>query len=338
MSNHLIERNLPSWKINDATKVNEFTTCPRKYFYSYVLGWRSGIPSNHLVFGTSWHIAMEYLLTHDYSINSVIKAHEEFLSDYRKTFGPETDELFWPKTPDNALIALNAYAKQFAEDLKNWEPLYTEIAGKININDEQILHFRMDSIMKHRFKEKVKSIEHKTGSMSYNWELQWPLSMQNGTYSHVLYCLFPTETVEGVTFRGSIFKKSKKGWEQLLNRQPLTVQPPYEFVEFPARKSPEQMNTWLWNTQLHLDQIAFNFELLGDCREDEEVLYAFPLYSTSCTKYFGCEFLDFCQAWQNPLQRCFEPPLGFIEEHWDPSAKPAKKVFEIGETKDEPTT
>ena len=165
--NHLVEKNLPTWKINDPTKCNEFLECPRKYFYKYVLGWRPSTPSNHLVFGSSWHIAMEYLLTHDYSVGSVMAAHDAFLKDYRKTFGPETDEMFWPKTPDNALVTLNAYAKKFQTDLIDWEPLYTEIAGRISLNDEQTLHFRMDSIVKHRFKESVKSIEHKTASSTY---------------------------------------------------------------------------------------------------------------------------------------------------------------------------
>jgi len=278
---------------------------------------------------------MEYLLTHDYSPHSVIAAHNALIADYRKTFGPETDEMFWPKTPENALFVLAAYAKEFRDDLKDWEPLYTEIAGKININDEQVLHFRMDDIMKHRYQDRVKSIEHKTGSSTWNWGLQWPLSMQNGTYTHVMFCLFPPETVEGVTFRGSIFKKGKKAWEQLSQQVKLTVQPPYDFIEYPAQKSPDQMNTWLWHAQLWLDQISFCFEMLGDCKESDDVMYTFPMNPTSCTKYFGCEFLDYCQAWQNPLQRCAEPPLGYTEEHWDPSAKPAKKVFEIGGQNDQ---
>ena len=332
--NHLAQRNLPTWKINDPTKVSEFISCPRKYFYNYVLGWKPSTPSNHLVFGTSWHVAMEYLLTHDYSIQSVMAAHDELVKDYRKTLGPETDEMYAPKTPDNALLVLNAYAKNFREDLRDWEPLYTEIAGKININDEQVLHFRMDSIMKHRTKEKVKSIEHKTGSSTWNWELQWPLSLQCNTYTHVLYCLFPTEMVDGITFRGSIFKKVKKAWAQLGAGEKLTVQPPYDFMEVPVKRSPDQMTNWLWHVQLYLDQIAFCFEMLNECSDNDDIMTTFPMYPTSCTKWFGCEYLDFCQAWQNPLQRCYEPPLGYIEEHWDPSAKEAKKVFEIGGDKD----
>ena len=239
--------------------------------------------------------------------------------------------MFFPKTPDNALIALNAYAKEFIKDLHDWDPVYTEIAGKININDDQTLHFRMDSIMKHRHKEIVKSIEHKTTTYPYNWENQWPLSMQNGTYNHVLYCLYPPETVDGVHFRGTVFRKVIKAWDLLGRGQSLgKLQPPYEFLEAPCKKSPEQMNTWLWHAQLYLDQIAFCFEMLGECEEHDPVMTTFPQNPTSCNDYGGCEFIDFCMAWQNPLQRCQEPPLGYEESHWDPSAKPAKKIFEIG--------
>jgi hypothetical protein len=155
--NSLIDRNLPTWKINDPTKITEHYSCNRKYFYSYVLGWRPEGANNHLIFGSSYHIAQEYLLSHDYSVQSVMKAHEAFVADYRSHLGPETDEMF-------------------------------EIAGKVNLTDDQVIYFRMDSILRHKTKETIKSIEHKTGSSTYNWELQWPLSMQNGTYSHVRYC------------------------------------------------------------------------------------------------------------------------------------------------------
>ena len=183
--------------------------------------------------------------------------------------------------------------------------------------------------MKHRFKEKIKSSEHKTGSNTWNWELQWPLSNQNGAYTHVLNCLFHPDIVDGVTFRGSFFKKAKKGWAQLKSGQSLTVQPPYDFLEFQAQRSKEQMQVWLWNTIAHLDRIHYEFDALADCKESDEVMTAFPLTPTSCTNWFGCKYLDYCNAWPNPLRRCYEPPLGFKEDHWDPSAKEARHVFEI---------
>ena len=166
--NPLIERNLPTWAVNDPTKVTEHYSCNRKYFYQYILGWRPEAANNHLIFGTSYHVAQEYLLTHDYSVESVMKAHGALVADYRQHLGPETDELYKPKTPDNALIVLNAYAKEFQKDLELWKPIYTEIAGRINLTDDQVLYFRMDSILRHKTKETIKSIEHKTGSNTYN--------------------------------------------------------------------------------------------------------------------------------------------------------------------------
>ena len=61
---------------------------------------------------------------------------------------------------------------------------------------------------------------------------------------------------------------------------------------------------------------------------------AFPMNPTSCTNYFGCAFHDFCMAWPNPLRRCGEPPIGFVEQHWDPTQEEVKHKFEIGGSND----
>jgi hypothetical protein len=329
MSSHLLERNLPSWNIQDATKLQAFCACPRKYFWEYVLGWRPEAPSNHLVFGQAWHKAMEYLLEHDYSIDSVQKAHEEFLHEYRKIFSPETDEIFFPKTPENALIALARYAGRFKDDLQRFKVLYTEISGSITVGESREVYFRMDTILKD-LEDYILSIDHKTGSYTYGWENQFPLSHQTGIYTHVLYCLNNKEKVKGLIYRGTIFGKTKKAWDQLQHGQSLTYKDPVEFVEYPAFRSKEQMQMWLWNINAWLDLIQFNFEALADCSEDEEVMFSFPQQPTACSNYGGCIFADFCSAWPNPLRRCQEPPLNFKEDHWDPTKLEAKHVFKLG--------
>ena len=50
---------VPQFDIHDSTKINCFQTCPRKYFYKYVLGWSHEDANIHLVFGSAWHKAME---------------------------------------------------------------------------------------------------------------------------------------------------------------------------------------------------------------------------------------------------------------------------------------
>ena len=327
---HLLERNLKTWKITDSTKLTTFLECNRKYFYEYVLGWRPSTPSNHLVFGSAWHKAMEYLLTHDYSTTSVMAAYQDFLKEYRKTFGPDTDTLFWPKTPENAELMLAIYAGKFKDDLLQYKVKFVEIGGRVNLTDEHVLYFKMDSVLERIRNGRIVSMDHKSGSNTWNWELQFPLGIQNGTYTHVLNCLYPQEIVDGVIFRGSFLKKSKKGWAQLGAGDPLSVQPPYDFVEYSAFKSLDQMQVWMWNTIYHIDQLQLEFEQLGDCSEDDEVLTAFPMNPTNCTKYFGCPYHDFCMAWANPLRRSEVPPPDFIEEHWDPTAIELTKTFDIG--------
>jgi len=320
---------VPTHNIQDATKVISFMTCPRMYFYEYVLGWQPETPSNHLAFGIAWHKAMEVIHTEGYDADTVLKAHAAFLKTYREYYPPETDELFHPKTPDNALIVLANYANKYKTDDLKFKVLHVEIGGKIAVNMEQYLYFRMDTICsgdRGHF-----SLEHKTASSFYMWENQWPLSMQVGCYSHVLHCLFPEEEVAGVTMNGVAFKKVKRAWEQILSGQKLTVEPPFDFQRFPIQRTRAQMNTWLWTIQYWLDQIAANFRWLEDCSPDDPMLTAFPMNSTNCTKYNGCPWQDFCNAWQNPLARCDEPPLGHVIRHWNPSAEETQTDIQIAE-------
>jgi hypothetical protein len=91
----------------------------------------------------------------------------------------------------------------------------------------------------------------------------------------------------------------------------------------PAYKTPEQMNTWLWLVNTILDEIERDMECLSHCTESDEVLMAFRQNPKACSDYRGCEFHDYCLAWQNPLRCCYEPPLGFITRFWDPMEREA---------------
>jgi len=90
------------------------------------------------------------------------------------------------------------------------------------------------------------------------------------------------------------------------------------FKRVPAWKSPEQMNVWLWNTVDLLDDLDRDMDRLFHCRESDPVMQAFRMNPESCTKYWGCVWHDYCLSWGNPLRHCYEPPLGFRQEFWNP--------------------
>lgn len=302
-----------SWNIIDSTKLNTFLECPRSYFYEYILGWRPESPNLHLEFGKAWHIAMEHILIHGYDENSIAAAYLLFLEHYRKFFPETMDDVNEPKTPSNALKALVQYCTIYKDD--KFIPKYTEIAGTVPIDDKRVLHFRMDSILE--IEGMIRSREHKTGSqLSRQWIDQWSLSLQVGTYNHVLYCLYPHEEVWGVEINGTFFQKKEN-----------------KFQRVPARPNIGMMNSWHW-TVLHIfNMIDFETNRLMDVKESDPVMQAFPCNPTNCTKYFGCRYHDFCMAWSNPLQRCDEVPQGFKEEWWNPAEEEttANIVFHLGD-------
>ena len=312
----------PTWDIRDSSKVSDYISCPRLYFYSHILGWRPDSPAHDLHFGASWHCAREHQLLHGYE--DVQGAFNAFLDEYRKVFHESTDEMYKPKTPTAVLSALMKFAEERSLDLVENEVVIldgqkmTEISGTVPVDHDRVMYYRMDSIMRRKADGKIFSWDHKTTSAYYmrsnKWSEQFHLGIQNGTYTHCLYCMFPIEDVLGIEFCGAGFEYLVRGSAARPAGYHTTLQ------RVPAFKTPDQMNVWLWTVNDILLEIDTDMDRLCSCREDDTVLMSFRMNPNSCTNYRGCPFHDFCLAWSNPLQQCYEPPLGFKVEFWDPSA------------------
>jgi hypothetical protein len=302
-----------TWSIVDSSKLDTFQRCKRKFFYEYILGWRPDLPAHDLYFGECWHKAREYQLLHGY--DKYLEAFNLFETEYRKEFPEETDELYRPKDPFAVLIALEKFNDERSSDLTENEVLLTETSGTVPIDSKgRKLHYRMDSVLQ-RSDGKYFSWDHKSRKKSFNrqWAEGFQLSIQNGTYTHCMYCMYPIDQVLGVEFCGTAFDYLVRGSK---NRpQGYAI----EFLRVPAFKPPDQMNAWLWSVNDLYSELEREMDRLTYCKEDDKVMMAFPMNDTSCTEYYGCTYHDFCISWQNPLQRCNVTPLGFREEHWDPS-------------------
>jgi len=286
------------------------------YFFNHMLGWKNEMPNNHLVFGSAWHVAMEHLLLNGYSGASIRDAQEKLRIHYRKEFPEETDEIFSPKTPDRATLALVEYTNEYPHDLEDFEVLYTEIAGTVPITDKKIMYFRMDDILRHKRKGYYFSLEHKTGTyLNDQWSMQWALGLQAGTYTHSLYCLYPQELVRGIRINGTFFKRTKA--------------PLFDFGRVPVWKTPHQMRSWYATVNYWIGMLEQETNGLATETDSDPVMRSFPMNPTNCNKYFGCAFHDLCCAWQNPLQHCSEPPLGMKIEFWDPRDTPSTKQMDF---------
>lgn len=302
------------WNIRDSSKLTDYITCPRMYFYTHILGWRLDKPNHDLHFGECWHRAREHQLLHGY--DDIQGAYNAFITHYRTEFDVETDEMFLPKDPANVLHALMKFADERSNDLLDNELLYTEISGTVPIAENRFLHYRMDSVLRNKENNKIFSWDHKSTKKAFwsTWADQFHLGIQNGTYTHCLYCMYPAEKVIGIEFCGTCFVHLKR--KSKLRDAGYHV----EFQRVPAFRSQDQMNVWLWTVNSICDDLDKDMERLSYCTKNDKVLMAFPMNPTNCTKYRGCVFHDYCLSLGNPLQRCDEPPLGFKVEFWDPSS------------------
>ncbi len=305
----------PTWSIVDSSKLDTFLDCKRQFFYRYILGWELDKPAHDLYFGNAWHHAREYMLLNGYE--DVNGAYRAFIDFYRLEFPEETDEIYRPKDPMGVITAILKFSQERPRDLVDNEVLFTEMSGTVPIDDRRVLHYRMDSIMRNLDNGKIFSWDHKSAterSMNYRgWASKFFLCLQNFTYTHCLYCMYPVEDVLGIEFCGTAFGYLKRGSAKSPAGYRIT------FQRVPAFKTPEQMNVALWNVIDLYDDYERELDRLHSCKESDQVMMAFPMNPNSCTKYYGCQFHDFCMSWQNPLQRCQEPPLGYRQKFWNPA-------------------
>jgi hypothetical protein len=321
----------PEWSIYDSSKLDTYIACPRKFFYEHILGWRRDLPAHDLYFGQAWHIAREHQLLYGY--DQVDEAFTKFLQYYRLQFDESTDDMYKPKNPMGVLNALLKFYKERSNDLIENEVVelngvkLTEISGTVPIGEKRRLHYKMDSHMRRRSDGKIFSWDHKSTSGKYInndfWSNQFYLSIQNGTYTHCLYCQYPIEQVLGIEFCGTGFEFLSKGSAQRSAGYHATLR------RVPAFKNPSQMNIWLWTVNDIVDDLERDMDRLFHSSIEDPVLMAFRCNSKSCGDYRGCTFHDFCMSWTNPLQRCAVPPLGYRVEFWNPEEAETKIKQEL---------
>jgi hypothetical protein len=208
-----------------------------------------------------------------------------------------------------------AGAERFSKEEEGVEVLYTEVAGTVPIMEGVDLTFRVDAIMADK-RRGIFVKEHKTGSrLTQTWADQWQLKVQVGTYVHLLYCMYPAKDVYGAIISGTFFYKSKEP----------------EFISVPVRKTPEQMQVWLWNVREQVTSILREMDRLDKVKEDDLIMEAFPMNTESCTKYYGCPFQHLCVGWANPTKHCDTPPIGIQVEWWNPRDEEtqARKVVHL---------
>ncbi len=350
-----------TWDTWDSTKTVESMRCMRRAFYRYVLGWTPEYAVHDLVFGSCWHLAMDYMYKNGLSIDSIPAAMDVFNEEYRKQFDPFTDLDYEPKSPAHAEAALESYVIYRHNDqwsvmsidepcdkcknISKAEMILTgetnplpracevcggsgkvskpliEVSGSVPVSDKWRMSYRLDKVMSNQ-QGHVIVRDHKTAKIDNQVNREsWTSKMQPNLYGHALLCLVDQDRYRGVELDITFFRK-----KDMTNRgidRHLTA---------PVYRDKDLTKGWLWDTLHWLDQIEWNFEQLSKSSVDDEVLKAFPKNENGCTAYFKlCPYYHVChtQPGLNPLKLAETPPFGFIINYWDPAERVGEKEGKV---------
>lgn len=294
------------WNRLDSTKLSCYSACPRRYFYSYVLGWKPDEHYNDLAFGKAWHAGLEHLYRNALNPSCLPEVFDIFIEEYRKDFPESTDSLFKSKNPERALLAYVAYVNNYPEDAYDLTILDTEVTGVIPLEHQgRNIIVKMDLVARDNRTDNIIVLEHKTGGRYSNlWELSWNVAIQPGAYLHALnYYYYDANKYSGsqVVINGTFFGSKA-----------------IDFHRKRCRKSNASMGAWLYTVNSLIDRIEKDFETLSTLYRDDLYLTAFPMNPEACTNYRGCAFNDLCTCAANPLSFCETPPDGFSYHWWNP--------------------
>lgn len=321
-----MELNPKVWVI-DSTKMGTYMDCPRKFLFEHVLGWSTEEPSYHLTFGIAWHEAMEVLINSrkdrdkpGYDSDVVPAAFDAFMASFRERCEERNDELYAPKTPDNAARALDQYIRHFYQD--NFKPIYVEISGSVPVSAGRHgslpFFYRIDAVVEDA--RGTYFMEHKTSSRGgVTWQAEWVQALQPGLYMHVLRAI-GLENAFGV-INGAFLRNAPKLKK---NGEPYAGSRDNEFLRVIIKKSNSQMHEWFLTLEHWLERLFDDLEKLAYTPEhhvlDQEVLVTFPKQPRSCTKYGICPYFDICTASPNPVawESAHQLPTGYVHRFWDP--------------------
>jgi len=294
------------WDVHDSTKANAFMTCPRRYFFEYVLGWRTNMISYHLGFGIAWHAGMEaaYRNIDKDPAERLALAQAAFTDSFKEELGA-TDQYAdrAPKDYGNGMLALKEYLRKHKNESENgYKTLHTEVSGAVPISEDTSIHFKFDALMEGPHGPFV--LEHKTtGADRSAWRQQFEQAFQISCYNYALLGIVPGDN-NGVVINGAIFRKMGNA-----------------FVRIPVKRTILQLEEWMYQADLLLRTISHNFQALSECTLEAGYMAAFPKNTTACTMFnMICPYFASCSNWTNPLQRCEDPPANFTVRHWDPRA------------------
>jgi hypothetical protein len=282
----------------DSTSMRALKECPRKYYYSIVLGFAPRFESVHLTFGLHYHKGLELLahykaggLSHDEAVCGMVKAMMV------ATHGWRSDDT--SKNRETLIRTLVWYAEHFRDDpaetyiLANGKPaveLSFRFSTRIPVGDSDETHIycgHLDRVA--RFMEGIYVFDAKStkSSLAYNYFNKFSPDTQMSGYTMGAKITWAND-IKGVVIDATQvavgFNRFERG---------MTL------------RSDDQLDEWYEGLNYYI-KMAEGYAKQG----------YWPMNESSCGNYGGCPFQGVCS--KAPRLRTTWLQADFHRRIWDP--------------------
>jgi len=307
----------------DNTRISDFRTCPRKYYFRHALDWTYAGWTAALVFGSSWHEAMDTLWARLNSDNAqdlgtedvVREAYDAFLTCWMENNGPDPSDMdpdqikqLEPRTPMIALEMLYEYVLERREFIEKCELIAIEqpFAVPLDPTDDTLFYVgRLDKVVEYRgevlvIEHKTTSLYRKDGPFRSTFVDSFSPNSQIDGYLHAIHSLYGKEAKAVWVDAALVHKKVHDG---------------FKFI--PIERQIGQLESWLWSTRYWIDRMEMNWHAHDGMNGSSPYMPAFPQDPARCQDFArNCPYMDLCKAWSNPTDKALPP--GYAEEVWSP--------------------
>lgn len=314
----------------DNTMLSDYKKCPRFFYLRHERGWRPKGTATALIFGLSWHAAMDILwrgagkFPKEVLIDTAMAAWEEqWVAEGMKPIADldlQDIEMLGARTPHTAREMLINYYEQREHFMTSCTLLSAEKPFAVPIyqdRDDVWYIGRRDKDIRMNGDNVV--IEHKTTT---------EYKIDGGFKSQYLESWDPNSQCQGYLYAAKIELGECRYVfvdAALVHKK---VHDKFRFIPISATFS--NLDNWLWECRDWINRVQSERERLAGQPRDRVIMGAFPKNTESCVgKYGPCSFLSICRGFHNP-ELLEDAPEGFVRDPWHPFE--VLKISELGMT------
>jgi len=310
-------------KYYDNTRLKDAKTCLRYFYFRHKRHWRREGIAAPLVFGASWHSAMDVVWANakDEGLTDIDLAEmamKEFAAKWKEDgmppwseWNPDLDQKYSPRTPGIAMEMITNYIRLRRNFIRRVKVLAIEkpFAVPLYADNPDIAYVgRRDKDVEED--GRVYAIEHKTTSL---------YRKATNFASTFIESFSPNSQIDGYTHAGHMEYGDKMAGVRV--DAALVHKLVHDaFKVIPVSRGVNQLEAWLYEARFWIRILQAEEEALSEHETNRLVQYlpAYPKNTESCIQYNRlCQYNDICKGWPDPSTHV-DPPEGFIVEKWEP--------------------